>query len=42
GVVFGVASVITPVLLGMSLGAVSAGGFHVEAGTVRLDGIPWL
>ena len=42
GVVFGVASVITPVLLGMSLGAVSAGGFHVEAGNVRLDGIPWL
>lgn len=42
GVVFGVASVITPVLLGMCLGAVSAGGFHVEAGDVRLDGIPWL
>ena len=42
GVVFGVASVITPVLLGMSLGAVSAGGFHVEAGQVRLDGAPWL
>lgn len=42
GVVFGVASVITPVLLGMSLGAVSAGGFHVEAGQVRLDGVPWL
>ena len=42
GVVFGVASVITPVLLGMSLGAVSAGGFHVEAGDVRLDGVPWL
>ncbi len=42
GWVFGVASVITPVLLGMSLGAVSAGGFHVEAGQVRLDGVPWL
>ena len=42
GWVFGVASVITPVLLGMSLGAVSAGGFHYEAGQVRLDGIPWL
>jgi cytochrome d ubiquinol oxidase subunit II len=42
GVIFGVASLITPVLLGMSLGAVSAGGFHVEAGQVRLDGIPWL
>ncbi len=42
GVVFGVASVITPVLLGMALGAVSAGGFHVESGQVRLDGVPWL
>lgn len=42
GVVFGVASVITPVLLGMCLGAVSAGGFHVEAGQVRVDGVPWL
>ncbi len=42
GVVFGVASVITPVLLGMSLGAVSAGGFHVENSVVTLDGIPWL
>lgn len=42
GVVFGVASVITPVLLGMSLGAVSAGGFHVEASQVRSDGVPWL
>ena len=44
GVIFGVASVITPVLLGMCLGAVSAGGFHVSAATgeVRLDGLPWL
>lgn len=42
GVVFGVASVITPVLLGMSLGAVSAGGFRVEGVQVRLDGVPWL
>ncbi len=42
GVVFGVASVITPVLLGMSLGAVSAGGFHVTDSVVTLDGIPWL
>ena len=42
GTIFGVASVITPVLLGMCLGAVSAGGFHVEAGQVRMDGIPWL
>ena len=42
GVVFGVASVITPVLLGMSLGAVSAGGFHVADAVVTLEGIPWL
>ncbi len=42
GVVFGVASVITPVLLGMSLGAVSAGGFHVANAVVTLEGIPWL
>jgi cytochrome d ubiquinol oxidase subunit II len=42
GVVFGVASVITPVLLGMCLGAVSAGGLHVGPEGVRLDGVPWL
>lgn len=42
GVVFGAASVITPMLLGMCLGAVSAGGFHLVDGDVRLDGVPWL
>ncbi len=43
GAVFGVASVITPVLLGMCLGAVSTGGVHVSAGTVSIDGgPPWL
>lgn len=42
GVVFGAASVITPMLLGMCLGAVSAGGLHLVDGDVRLDGVPWL
>lgn len=42
GLVFGVASVITPVLLGMSLGAVSAGSFRVIDGVIRSEGIPWL
>jgi cytochrome d ubiquinol oxidase subunit II len=42
GAVFGAASVITPVLLGMCLGAVSAGGIRVSQGVVRLDGLPWL
>ena len=42
GRVFGVASVITPVLLGMSLGAVSAGRFRIADGQVILDGVPWL
>jgi cytochrome d ubiquinol oxidase subunit II len=43
GAVFGAASVITPVLLGMCLGAVSAGGFRVEGETVRISGTPpWL
>jgi cytochrome d ubiquinol oxidase subunit II len=42
GRVFGVASVITPVLLGMSLGAVSAGRFRIRDGQVALDGVPWL
>jgi cytochrome bd ubiquinol oxidase subunit II len=42
GAVFGTASVITPVLLGMSLGAVSTGRFRVRDGAVLLDGIPWL
>jgi cytochrome d ubiquinol oxidase subunit II len=44
GAVFGAASVITPVLLGMCLGAVSAGGVRVDpAGAVAIDGAaPWL
>ncbi|HYJ80389.1 MAG TPA: cytochrome d ubiquinol oxidase subunit II, partial [Longimicrobiaceae bacterium] len=43
GAVFGAASVITPVLLGMCLGAVSAGSVRVAAGGVRIDGAPpWL
>lgn len=35
GVVFGAASVVTPVLLGMCLGAVSTGEIRVEHGVVR-------
>ncbi len=43
GAVFGIASVITPVLLGMCLGAVSAGGLHVTGDTVTAEGgAPWL
>lgn len=43
GAVFGAASVITPVLLGMCLGAVSAGNLRVDAGRVAITGTaPWL
>jgi len=43
GAVFGGASVITPVLLGMCLGAVSAGGVRVTNGQVIVEGVPpWL
>lgn len=43
GVVFGVASIMTPVLLGMSLGAVSAGTIRVSGVDVTIDGaVPWL
>jgi cytochrome d ubiquinol oxidase subunit II len=43
GIVFGGASVITPVLLGMSLGAVSAGNVRIRAGVVSVVGTPaWL
>jgi cytochrome d ubiquinol oxidase subunit II len=43
GAVFGAASVITPVLLGMCLGAVSSGGLRVAGGVVRVEGTPpWL
>lgn len=42
GTLFGVASVITPMLLGMAIGAVSAGSFRVIDGQVRIDGpTPW-
>lgn len=43
GVVFGAASVVTPVLLGMCLGAVSSGELRVSGGQVWFDGrAPWL
>ncbi len=43
GAVFGVASVITPILLGMCLAAVTVGGVHVAEGVVMIDGMPpWL
>ncbi|MCI0455440.1 MAG: cytochrome d ubiquinol oxidase subunit II [Gemmataceae bacterium] len=43
GTVFGVASVITPVLLGACLGAVSAGSLRLEGRNVVIKGIaPWL
>jgi cytochrome d ubiquinol oxidase subunit II len=43
GVVFGIASVITPVLLGMSLGAVSSGAIRVSGDAVTIAGpTPWL
>lgn len=43
GLVFGGASVITPVLLGMSLGAVSAGNVRIYDGVVSVVGPPaWL
>ena len=43
GVVFGAASMITPVLLGACLGAVSAGGIRVAPGLVSVASTaPWL
>jgi cytochrome bd ubiquinol oxidase subunit II len=44
GAIFGAASVVTPLLLGMCLGAVSSGGIVIEGGSVRhVDGFPaWL
>jgi cytochrome bd ubiquinol oxidase subunit II len=43
GSVFGVASVITPVLLGMAVGAVSSGRLRVADGQTSVDGpAPWL
>ena len=42
GVIFGVASTLTPVLLGMCLGAVSSGGIRVTDGEIVSTGVPWL
>lgn len=42
GTVFGVASAMTPVILGMALGAVSSGRLRVVNGEVRPDGVVWL
>ena len=43
GTVFGVASVMTPVLLGTAVGAVSTGSLRVVEGDVQIDGpTPWL
>ena len=43
GAVFGIASVITPVLLGMSMGALSVGTLRVQDGEVTIAGTPpWL
>jgi cytochrome d ubiquinol oxidase subunit II len=43
GVVFGVASIITPVLLGMCFGAVTTGGLRIEGERVWFEGTrPWL
>ena len=41
GVVFGAASTITPLLLGMCLGAVSSGDIRVIDGQPRLEGAAW-
>jgi len=43
GTIFGVASVITPLLLGMAVGAVSSGSLRIIDGQVRIDGpTPWI
>jgi cytochrome d ubiquinol oxidase subunit II len=43
GIVFGVASVITPVLFGACMGAVSGGSLRVSGHEVRVEGmVPWL
>ncbi len=39
GVVFGAASTVTPLLLGLSLGAVSTGQIRVQAGAVSASGV---
>ena len=40
GYIFGMASVVTPVLLGISLGAISVGGIRVRDGQVSIEGGP--
>jgi cytochrome d ubiquinol oxidase subunit II len=40
GAIFGVASVITPVLLGMAVGAVSSGNYRIANGRVDMPGTP--
>ncbi len=42
GTIFGIASVITPVLLGMTLSAISAGELRVQNGVIQADNTPWL
>jgi cytochrome d ubiquinol oxidase subunit II len=43
GTVFGVASIITPFLLGMAVGVVSAGNLRIRDGQVEVVGVaPWL
>jgi cytochrome d ubiquinol oxidase subunit II len=43
GAVFGAASTITPILLGMTLGAISSGGVRISpAEAVSTTGTPWL
>jgi cytochrome d ubiquinol oxidase subunit II len=43
GTIFGVASVITPVLLGMAVGAISSGNLRVVDGQAQIQGAtPWL
>lgn len=43
GTLFGIASVITPVMLGMAVGAVSSGNLRVHEGQVETEGVPaWL
>jgi cytochrome bd ubiquinol oxidase subunit II len=43
GTIFGIASVITPVLLGAAIGVISSGVLHVNDGRVVTDhALPWL
>ena len=43
GIVFGVASIISPILLGIAFGVVTEGAIRVEQGDVKLLGfMPWL